>query len=129
MLTTFSGVWERKITDEIISAYYYVLKKYQESDVQEAGYQAMEKYKYFPKPSELVSFIAKKQEDTQYEANFAPDNSPVKIWPNVRCRMCGKIGMCIQEDDTWQCRQCYTGLTNEEIADRWEQATEKLRGF
>jgi len=46
------------------------------------------------------------------------ERSP-RIEPNIRCQRCGKVTLCIYEDGQWQCRQCYTGLTDEQVAQRF----------
>ncbi len=48
-----------------------------------------------------------------------------RIEGRMRCNRCGHIGMCIKEpadeNGFWQCRECYTGLTNQEIAARFRK--------
>ena len=46
------------------------------------------------------------------------ERSP-RIEPSIRCQNCGKIGLCIHEDNQWQCRQCYTGFSDNEIKQRF----------
>lgn len=48
-----------------------------------------------------------------------PDNTKgFDIGYETRCEKCGKISTCIHElpEDYWQCRECYSGLTNDEYS-------------
>jgi hypothetical protein len=64
-----------------------------------------------PTPADLVARIPTK---------LAEKNEPVRIEPGHQCRVCGKFKpSCIKEPGIdWTCRECYTGLTNEEIRNR-----------
>ncbi len=47
------------------------------------------------------------------------DSEPTpRIEPNIRCQVCGKITLCIWEDNRWRCRQCYTGLADPQLRTR-----------
>ncbi len=54
-----------------------------------------------------------------------PEKTNYRIEGRMRCNRCGHIGMCIKEpadeNGFWQCRECYTGLTNQEIAERFRK--------
>ena len=65
-----------------------------------------------PTPADLVARIPPK---------LAEKNEPVRIEPGHQCRICGRYKpTCIKEPGIdWTCRQCYTGLTDKEIADRF----------
>lgn len=126
---SFSGVWDKKITDDIIESYFYVLRKYNEKQVQQAGYKSMERFKWFPKPADLVGLIETEKHDQEYREHFKPENAPNKIWPSVRCRDCGRTRMCILDNNRWLCRECYTGLTSDEINERYEKVIVALQAF
>ena len=136
MLKIFSGVWEKKITPEIIEAYSNTLKGYTDNEIRQAGYKCMELCTYFPKPAEIISHISKRKEKEQYGAKFNMYSG--------HCQVCGKNG-CItmkdegdnytgeQGDGLWKCRECYTGLTNEQINAKYQELfkifDKKIRGF
>ena len=104
MLKLFSTVWTKTITPDLTEAYSYALKKYSDDEIREAGYKCLEQCDHFPKPTEIISRIPKKE-------------SPGSLlFDTCRCSKCHEVKWCIKEDDMngWECRECYSGLTAEE---------------
>ena len=58
-----------------------------------------------------------------------PSSRDYRIEGRVVCSVCGHIGMGINEpsgSEGWLCRKCYTGFTNQEIAERFKKLGEKV---
>lgn len=119
-LTSFSRVYPKKITDDLVELYYKTLKKYSEEQFLEAGYQCLEDAEKFPTPNMIISRMKK-----DYRGNGIRSE-------RRQCDECGNVKYCIQEPSSkkWICRQCYSGLSIEETRARF-QALEELmeKGF
>ena len=116
MLVTFSGVWDHKVTPDTIDAYYSVLRGCSDDKIRQAGYRCMEVCTYFPKPAEILGKIHLKETQEQYGAKFNQSSG--------YCQVCKKTGCMTMQDDEdnhlWKCRECYTGLTNEQIQQKFK---------
>lgn len=116
MLETFSCTLTKKeITEGLLKAWNDALKPYTWNQIREAGYRCLGELKYFPKPAELIERIKRDPQDPFGDSDFI-------IIDHGSCEECGASNVpCIKEPkDTgvWICRQCYTGLTGQEIAQR-----------
>ena len=116
MLTHLCTVWtSREITDDLIQTYYLSLKRFSDDEVREAGFKYIDQAEGkapFPKPGDISLRIS--------NTNL-PTNEDFIIRSDVRCQTCGHIGEGIQEPKgtSFQCRECYTGLTPQEIKSRF----------
>jgi hypothetical protein len=102
----------------MIEAYYHALKGYHDEDIQEAGYKCLDNCEYFPKPVD----ISKQIREIQRNNPLVNRDEDFIIRYDVRCRKCGHIGLGIKEPKEtgeWQCRECYTGLTTEQIKEKF----------
>lgn len=59
--------------------------------------------------------------------NQTVDNQDYRI-TSAKCSKCGRYGMAITEPigSPYLCRECYTGLTNQEIAARYKALSEMV---
>lgn len=108
---TFGKIFNRE-TDDLVESYYQILKKYTDKQVTKSAYVCMEELKWLPRPNDI-------------KKNILPETPPQEflILNGVRCKECGKIATCIREpaeSDGLECRQCYTGLTTDQIAERFK---------
>lgn len=56
------------------------------------------------------------------EPSIKPDND-FRIEGRRQCQECGNIGLCVQEPrgtGEWLCKRCYTGLTDQEITEKFK---------
>jgi len=124
MLKTFSGVWDKKLSTEIFAAYNQALDRYPEEEIRAAGYKCLESCKFFPKPSEVLEFIGVKQAERQHENKFNRQTG--------RCQVCGRTGVMTMKDEwdhyeqrprdgLWKCRECYSGMTEEQIKEKYRE--------
>ena len=116
MLKLFCDLWEKKITPGMQDAYSNTLKGCTDEEIKKAGYQCMETCQYFPKPAEILCKIHITQTKKQYGAKFNQSSG--------YCQVCKKTGCMTMQDDEdnniWKCRECYTGLTNEQIQQKFK---------
>lgn len=90
MLDLFSGVWEKSITDNMVSGYFQSLKNYPMRDVQKAGYKCMETLQYFPKPSEIIKLLKIDKYDEELRQRFTCPicKTHVSLLIEGRCKHC-----------------------------------------
>jgi len=130
MLKTFSGVWDKKLSTEIFAAYNTALDRYPDEEIQAAGYKCLENCKFFPKPSEILEYIGVNEADKRHENRFNRQSG--------KCQVCGKGGVMAMKDEwdydlqiprdgLWKCRQCYTGMTDDEIRKRYKKLMDILK--
>lgn len=62
----------------------------------------------------------------KYKTEKYKDDTAFDIGYGVRCDKCGKITTCIYEppEIIWQCRECYSGISNDEYKRRMEKIIE-----
>jgi len=124
MLHTFQGVWSRKtpLSEDVIKAYYQILKKYNFEDVRKAGYSAMDECEFFPKPFDLVNRIKNIQIEEHLEGQLIRTKT---------CHICGEEKQCIidEEVNAWVCRQCYTGMTPGECKAKIEEIVSQIKNL
>ena len=113
MLTLFCQIWAKSLTDDLIQAYTKALRNYTDLEVQKAGHACMDSLERFPKPIEIIQRIERREEES---SRFRLETH--------KCSDCGAVKLAIEEPigcQHWQCRTCYTGLTNQQIAERFAQ--------
>ena len=108
LLISFSTVFHRKTDDNMIKAYFMALRKYSDKEITDAAWRCLDDLTHWPKPADISQRI--KREPQSKEDFF------ISTWA-VECARCGEKGICIKEpaDNFWECRQCYTGYTDQEI--------------
>jgi hypothetical protein len=94
------------------------LRKYDDESITKAGHKLMETWtnKRLPSPADLILEIPRGDEST---AGMA-----FTIEPGRKCKTCGHFGLCIDEPagmGHFECRRCYTGLSNDEIKIRFRE--------
>jgi len=111
MLDHFSSIWPVKNLEEKKESYSLALQRYPMEKIREAGIRCLGANK-FPVPAEIIE----KMSLTEYT------KEDYRISYNMRCRICNRIGLGIEEpigSKNWRCRRCYTGLTDAEIKGRF----------
>ena len=124
MITTFSDLYGKRISRETEDMYYQTLSKYTDKQVSEAAYTCLETCKWTPKPADIIANI---HEDPVNR--YSSTNQDFLINPHRTCGTCGHVGLCIKEpiDADWECRQCYTGYTSEEISAKFRALGDLMR--
>lgn len=115
MLEWLSKSYDKRLDDTMVNAYYFRLKPYDEETIRKIVFKWVDNASTFPKISDILAQIPKS--DALNEANY-------RIESHRMCQKCHKRDvMCIKEPrdtGTWQCRECYTGLTAEQIRVRFD---------
>ena len=122
MITYFCGLWPSKTkNEELVEAYHRAFRAYTDKQISNAGDQAMQEMEFFPKPVDIIRRIPQE----------ATDSSGTIGYEVRKCQECGAVKHCIEDPigcGEWQCRPCYTGLSDQEIADRFAKLGKSLRG-
>lgn len=93
--------------------------------------RVVEDFRSMPLPKDFKEAYAEWKKENWKKDPDITDREEFKIFFNVNCKECGKKNtMCIQEPvgDSNRCRQCYTGLTSQEIKDRYTQLISLISG-
>ena len=116
MLEWLGGMYDKRIDEKITNSYYFRLKPYDEETIRKIVFKWVDTASTFPKIADILSLIPRS--DSLSECDY-------KFEYHIMCQECHKPDMmCIKEPlDTgvWRCRQCYTGLTNEQIVEKFEE--------
>ena len=118
MVTFFCKVWKRTPDEELIEAYRRALRNKTDDQVRIGGHKCMEELTYFPKPAEIIARMPMAASES---------NEDFIIRDNVRCGSCGSVKRGIKEPKdakSWECRVCYTGLTDSQVAERFNRLGE-----
>ena len=119
MMNLLSSVFSVTINQEMVDAYFQVLKPYPLDDVRKAVNHGLEKFTFMPRPAQIKSLIDQEHTQNKYENKFSKGNG--------YCQECGRtdvITMIDEEDNQYKCRHCYTGLSAEGITDRFRKFNE-----
>ena len=114
MLKTFSGIWEKKITQELQKAFLQALKKYTDDEIRQAGYKCIDNCSFFPKPAQVISYIYKDKTEKQYNLKFNMYSGYCQVCKKTNC-------ITMKDNDLWKCRQCYTGFTEGQIEEKYNK--------
>jgi len=89
------------------------LSRYADDDIRRAGQRAMEECAKMPTAADVIQRIP--IGDNAENGKYA--------MASARCQECGRVLLCISEPtgNPYKCRECYTGLTNQEIAGRFRK--------
>ena len=114
-LKSFSlGIKKREISDELIDTYHQSFKNTDEDKFIKACHRCLDDCDYFP---QIHAIRARISYDTVTE------DRDFYLAEKTRCSNCGKVTICIKEpkdSQFWECRECYSGLTNNEINKRFK---------
>ena len=58
MVDKFAEIYNKKPSISLKDSWFITLKPYSDDQLREAGYVALQKCKYMPKPSDVISFMA-----------------------------------------------------------------------
>jgi hypothetical protein len=130
-LTYSSSVWPKRVTEELIDAFYQKLKAFTDDSV----YTAFKKYHEsdddnddkFPSPSRIKKLIP--------TGNYFDElnNDKFHMVMKMRCQIpgCFKTDVCIREPNQegvkYKCRDCYSGLTLEQRNQRMRDIMHMIR--
>ena len=74
----------------------------------------METCQYFPKPSQILGYVHTDKTSKQYNSKF-------NIYSGY-CQVCKKSDcITVKDNGSWQCRNCYTGLTDAQINEKYQE--------
>lgn len=114
MLTLFCSMHGKRFSNDLISAYNLALIDYSDDQVRKGGHRAMEECERFPKPVDIIqrASIEKAQGRELYP-----------MFGKEVCHLCEQVKFCMKEDEysRWECRQCYGGLSDDEIRARYRK--------
>jgi len=119
MLRGFLALGTKRIDEDLITTYQVVLARYGDEEIRQAAKKCLEEYTSFPKPKEVIDHIP-------LHTNIPKDY----IFNHFHCVRCGEYKFCIKEPPVlgqWTCRQCYTGLSDAEIKNRFVSLMEKIQ--
>jgi hypothetical protein len=112
MITSFCEVFGKRENDKLVNGWVEALHRYRDQQVILAGQKALEECLKMPTPMDVISRISveNNQENTAYNIGHA------------RCSKCNRVATCISEPvgAPYICRECYTGLTNQQISQRFK---------
>jgi len=103
----------KQFTPELLEGFYQALRIYSDQQVKDAGYKCLDSMDRVPTPFDIIQRMEKGEEET---SRFRLEIH--------KCTDCGVVKLCIEEPtgcQHWQCRTCYTGLTSQQIAERFAQ--------
>jgi len=81
--------------------------------VKDAGYKCLDSMDRVPTPFDVIQRMEKGEDET---SRFRLETH--------KCTECGAVKLCIEEPincGVWQCRPCYTGLSDQEIAEKFRR--------
>lgn len=112
MITSFCELYGKRESKNLVDAWMEALSRYRDVEIIKAGHKAMEECQKMPTPLDLIQ---------RMPVNIDLDNGNFHI-ASAKCSKCGRYGMAISEPigSEYQCRECYTGLSNEEIGQRFK---------
>lgn len=122
MVTLFCGMFGRKMNDGLVGGYLTALARYTDDEVRAGGQKAMEECATFPKPMDIIQRASLERKQTQKD---------YPLFGNEICHYCERLKYCIKDDETavWECRQCYTGMTDAQIKAKFNEIMAKLGNF
>lgn len=108
MITSFCELYGKRENASLVNAWMEALSRYRDAEVMTAGHRAMEECQRMPTPTDLIQRIP---------VNQTFENVDYRI-TSAKCSRCGRYAMAISEPigRPYLCRECYTGMSNQEIA-------------
>jgi hypothetical protein len=115
MLEWVGSNLDRRVDEKLVNSYHFRLKSYDEDAVRKIIFKWVDVSDKFPKISDIIA---------QLPRGSWGENEDYKIQEHMMCNECHKANVsCIKEPKLtgiWRCRQCYTGLTSDEIEQRFK---------
>lgn len=112
MLDWLGNVYEKRIDEKMVASYYFRLKHYEEDKIRKIVFKWADTNTEFPRIADIINQLPRNEENAKY-----------RIEPYHMCNECHEQNViCIKEPvDTgnWRCRKCYTGMTNEQVRNRF----------
>lgn len=118
MVESFCGLFGKNMTPTVLDAWMKALGRYRDPEISKAGHRAMEECQRMPTPLDVISRIS--PGDQKENEKF--------VITSARCSRCSRFALCISEPtgSPYLCRECYTGLTNDQIAERFRKLGEMI---
>ena len=118
MITSFCEVFGKKENEKLVNGWVEALYRYRDHQIIQAGQKALEECARMPTPTDVISRIP--VEDSEQNENYNITSG--------KCSECSRVGMCISEPNGSPliCRECYTGLTNEQISQRFSDLAKMI---
>ena len=114
MCSLFGKIHNSALTD----AWSKALFRYRDHEIQKAGQRALEECQKMPTPMDVISRITSDDQT----------NNGAFTMTSTKCSKCHRVLLCISEPSgsPYLCRECYTGLTNQQISDKFNQIADML---
>ena len=111
-------LYNKPRTEKSVDAWMEALRRFRDHEIAPAMNRAIDECQKMPTPMDIIQRIPVSQmmENEHYRMTQA------------KCSKCDRYSLAISEPpgDPWLCRECYTGLTNQEIAERFKKLGEKV---
>ena len=114
-----------------LNVYYSHLNFMEYNAFERICHRFVEEYKSMPLPINFKEAFAEWKKEKWQDDPVVTNREEFKVVFNINCKQCGKKNtMCIQEPTGASpiCKQCYTGLNNEQTKDRFQKLTEIASG-
>jgi len=117
MTTSFCELFGKKMSEQLVDAWVDALSRYRDGEVVKAGHRAMEECLRMPTPLDVIQ---------RMPINQTVEESEFRI-TSAKCSKCGRYGLAISEPQgaPYLCRECYSGMTNEQIAAKFRELGER----
>lgn len=108
MITSFCELYGKKMNEKLLDAWVNALGRYRDQEIARAGQRAIEECSKFPTPIDVIQRI---------QTNSERGNDEYQI-TSGKCAHCGRVRMVISipVGADYLCRECYTGMTNEQVS-------------
>ena len=118
MITSFCELYGKLKKAETVDAWMEALKRYRDAEIASAGHKAMEECQKMPTPLDVIQRMPINQTVQNEDYHMA----------QAKCSRCGRYALAISEPvgSPYLCRECYTGLSNQEIGERFRKLGEKV---
>ncbi len=113
MLDSFCNLFGKIKTPGLVDAWMKALGRFRDAEIISAGHKAMEECQKMPTPQDVIQRMT---------VNQTVEESDFRI-TSAKCSRCGRFGMAISEPQgvPYLCRECYSGMTNEQIAAKFRE--------
>ena len=111
LMHELSCAYRYKIDKDLMRIYWEALRGYSDTRVAEAVRRALQTCKYFPRPAHIIEIVKESEPSTQ---------TPDEWMGGDRCVTCGRVTPMLRHGE---CRNCYTGLSDEGIRKKLSKIT------
>lgn len=97
MITSFSEVYGKEISDSARESYFEILRYYSDEHIQKAGFRCMEELEFFPRPAQILKYIDQKETSRH-------NKELIDRFTCLSCRQ--KVSCIISDSDRGECLDC-----------------------